>query len=258
MPMIWSRGEWYEDEDFVLSVYDRGLLHGLGAFETMLALDGVIQHFEKHRKRLQRAVECIGLCVVDAYDFLQIAHELCEKNSCASGRARLRLTVTAGEGALSEKGPGAGAAVWMTASPLTTTASTSKVVTLPWTLNERSALAGLKTSSYAQNVIGLQWARAQGADEGIFFNSRDELCEACTANVFVRLDGEWHTPPLESGCLPGVMREVVLERDPRIQESVITREQLAGAEEIFLTSAIRGFVPVTSCDGRCLLISKMD
>jgi branched-subunit amino acid aminotransferase/4-amino-4-deoxychorismate lyase len=258
MPMIWSRGEWYEDEDFVLSVYDRGLLHGLGAFETMLALDGVIQYGGKHLRRLQGAIERMGLCDVSAYDFLQIGRELCEKNQCASGRARLRLTVTAGEGSLSEKGPGAGATVWMTATPLAATVSTLKVVTLPWTRNERSALAGMKTSSYAENLLGLQWARAQGADEGIFFNTRDELCEACTANVFVRLDGLWHTPKLDSGCLPGVMREVILERDASIRESVITLDQVARAEEMFLTSAIRGVIPVSCCDGSNLLIRKMD
>jgi branched-subunit amino acid aminotransferase/4-amino-4-deoxychorismate lyase len=250
MPMIWSRGEWGEEKHFCVSALDRGVLHGLAAFETMLATDGVIQHLEKHRRRLLHAVECMGLCDVSGYDFLQIGQELCEKNSCVSGRARLRLTVTAGEGALSEKGPGAGATVWMTASPLAPAAATCKVVTLPWTRNERGALAGMKTSSYAENVLGLQWARAQGADEGIFFNTHDELCEACTANVFVRLDGTWHTPSLASGCLPGVMREVLLENDPSIQESVITREQFASAEEMYLTSAIRGVVPVASCDGR--------
>jgi len=258
MPMVWCEGEWFMDADFAVSARDRGLLHGVGAFETMLAVDGVIHYGEKHLRRLKGAIERMGLCDVSAYDFWQIGGELCEKNHCASGRARLRLTVTAGEGALSEKGPGAGATVWMTATPLAATASTATVVTLPWTRNERSALAGMKTSSYAENVLGLQWARAQRADEGIFFNTRDELCEACTANVFVRLDGVWHTPPLESGCLPGVMREVILERDARIRESVITRDQVARAEEMFLTSAIRGLVPVSCCDGSNLLIRKMD
>jgi branched-subunit amino acid aminotransferase/4-amino-4-deoxychorismate lyase len=255
MAMLWSMGEWCEETNFAVSSRDRGLLHGLGVFETMLAVDGVIQYGEKHLRRLKGAIARMGLCDVSAYDFLQIGRALCEKNHCARGRARLRLTVTAGEGALSEKGPGAGATVWMTAAPLAATASTATVVTLPWTRNERSALAGMKTSSYAENVLGLQWARAQGADEGFFFNTREELCEACTANVFVRLDGVWHTPPLESGCLPGVMREVILERDASIRESVITRDQVARAEEMFLTSAIRGVIPVSCCDGKRLSLA---
>ena len=248
--MIWSKGEWVEEMLFCLSSSDRGLLHGMGAFETMLAIDGVIQHRVKHVRRLQGAIERMGLCDVSGYDFSEIARDLCEKNSCASGRARLRLTVTAGEGTLAQQAPGDGAMVWMTAQALAATAPTCTVVTLPWTRNERSALAGLKTTSYAENLVALQWARAQGADEGLFFNTRDELCEACNANVFVRIEGVWHTPALASGCLPGVMREVILESDRVIHESIITREQFARAEEMFLTSAIRGVVPVSSCDGR--------
>lgn len=256
--MIWSRGEWVEEKHFCVSAMDRGVLHGLGAFETMLAIDGVIQHREKHVRRLLGAIERMGLCDVSGYDFSEIARDLCEKNSCASGRARLRLTVTAGEGTLAQQAPGDGALVWLTAQALAPAAPTCKVVTLPWTRNERSALAGLKTTSYAENLVALQWARAQGADEGIFFNTRDELCEACTANVFVRIEGVWHTPALASGCLPGVMREVILESDRVIHESIITREQLAKAEVMFLTSAIRGVVPVSCFNGKNFLIKKMD
>jgi len=250
-------GEWCEETDFAVSSRDRALLHGLAAFETMLAIDGVIQHEARHRRRMARTVDALGLADVSGLDWERVAAELCEKNGLGRGRARLRLTVTAGEGALAEPGPGAGAMVWMTAQPLAEMASSCRIVTLPWVRNERSALVGMKTTSYAENLLGLQWARARGAEEGIFFNTRDELCEACTANVFVKIDGVWRTPSLASGCLPGVMREVILERDANIKESVITREQFARAEEMFLTSAIRGMVPVYSCDER-VLIRKMD
>ena len=124
------------------------------------------------------------------------------------------------------------------------------VVTLPFTRNEKSALKGLKSCSYAENLVALRWARERGAGEGIFFNNRGELCEACTANVFVKIDGQWHTPTLDSGCLPGVMRQMVLENDPSIRESHISREDFARAESMFLTSAIRGIVFVSSCDGK--------
>jgi hypothetical protein len=146
MPMIWSRGEWVEEKHFCVSAMDRGVLHGLGAFETMLAIDGVIQHREKHLRRLQGAIERMGLCDISSYDFSEIGRELCEKNFCASGRARLRLTVTAGEGSLAHTTPGDGAMVGLTAQALAATAPTCKVVTLPWTRNERSSLAGLKIS----------------------------------------------------------------------------------------------------------------
>jgi len=252
MAMLWSMGEWCEETDFTVSSRDRALLHGLAAFETMLAIDGVIQHEARHRRRMARTVDALGLADVSGLDWERMAAELCEKNGLGRGRARLRLTVTSGEGALAEPGPGAGAMVWMTAQPLAEMASSCRIVTLPWVRNERSALVGMKTTSYAENLLGLQWARARGAEEGIFFNTRDELCEACTANVFVKIDGVWHTPSLASGCLPGVMREVILERDASIKESVITRAEWDVAEEIFLTSAIRGKVRVVQRDERML------
>ena len=85
------------------------------------------------------------------------------------------------------------------------------VVTVPWVRNERAATAGLKTTSYVDYVIALARAKEQGALEAIFGNTRGELCEATGSNVFVVLDSVVHTPPLDSGCLAGITRELVLE-----------------------------------------------
>lgn len=244
MPVMWSDGKWIDASEGFVAMHDRGVLHGLGAFETMLAIDGTLQHGELHLRRLKNGIDRMGLRRdLEAIDVGALAREICEKNSLTSGKVRVRLTVTAGEGALEDSRPGSTASAWLTAAPISGEVAAMTVVILPFTRNENSALSGLKTTSYAENLIALRWARERGADEGIFFNNRGELCEACTANVFVKIDGHWLTPRLDSGCLPGVMRELVLERDPGIREAVITREQFARAEEMFLTSAIRGVVP---------------
>ncbi|MFM2170163.1 MAG: hypothetical protein RI957_392 [Verrucomicrobiota bacterium] len=228
---------------------DRGVLHGMGAFETMLAIDGGLQHAERHERRLRESIERLGLrSDLREWDLCELAHELCCKNNLHKGKSRLRLTVTSGEGGLHDARPGDTASMWLTAQALPQMPAETAVVTLPFTRNEQSALKGLKCSSYAENLVALRWASERGAGEGIFFNNRGHLCEACMANVFVKIDGQWLTPSLDSGCLPGVMREIVLESDASIQESVITRAEFARAEEMFLTSAIRGVVPVTSCD----------
>ena len=85
------------------------------------------------------------------------------------------------------------------------------VVTVPWVRNERAATAGLKTTSYAENVIALAHAKERGALEAVFGNTRGELCEATGSNVFVVVDGVLRTPPLDSGCLAGITRELLLE-----------------------------------------------
>jgi branched-subunit amino acid aminotransferase/4-amino-4-deoxychorismate lyase len=125
------------------------------------------------------------------------------------------------------------------------------LVTADFPRNERSPLSGIKCASYAENLIALDQARRAGADEALFFNTRGELCEAATANVFLVRDGNVLTPPLSSGCLPGTMRARVMARIA-VKEQPLTAADLAAAEEVFVTSATRGVVPVVKWDGRVL------
>src|SRR5690606_36162816 len=88
---------------------------------------------------------------------------------------------------------------------------TTAVVTVPWTRNERGALTGLKTTSYAENVRALAYAAERGCSEAIFGNTVGDLCEGTGSNIFVVVDGRLLTPPLSSGCLAGITRALVLE-----------------------------------------------
>ncbi len=130
------------------------------------------------------------------------------------------------------------------------------VVSAPWVRNERAATAGLKTTSYAENVIALAHAKERGALEAVFGNTRGELCEATGSNVFVVVDGVLRTPPLDSGCLAGITRELLLEwcRDAGIEvvEEALPLDVLAHADEVFLTSSIKDVFPVSAVDGRVL------
>ncbi|MDQ3148169.1 MAG: aminotransferase class IV, partial [Actinomycetota bacterium] len=121
----------------------------------------------------------------------------------------------------------------------------------PWARNERSAVAGLKTTSYAENVVALAWAQARGADEAVLANTGGSLCEGTGTNVFVAVGGRLVTPPLASGCLAGVTRALVLERSAA-EEADLPLDALAGAEEAFLTSSTREVQPVATVDGQPL------
>jgi branched-chain amino acid aminotransferase len=127
---------------------------------------------------------------------------------------------------------------------------------VPWVRNERAATAGLKTTSYADNVIALARAKQQGAAEAILANTRGELCEATGSNVFVVVDGVVRTPPLDSGCLAGITRELLLEwcaaDGVEVVEQPLPLEVLAAAHELFITSSIKDVFPVSSVDGRAL------
>lgn len=123
------------------------------------------------------------------------------------------------------------------------------MITVPWTRNERGALAGLKTTSYAENVVALARAHAQGASEALFGNTVGQLCEGTGSNVFVVLDGQLHTPPVASGCLAGITRALAVEWCGAL-ETELHLDVLGHAEEIFLTSTLRDVQAVHRVDGR--------
>jgi branched-chain amino acid aminotransferase len=121
---------------------------------------------------------------------------------------------------------------------------------VPWPRNERSALAGVKTTSYAENVVALAEARSRGGSEAVFANTAGHLCEGSGTNVFLVLDGVLCTPPLSSGCLAGVSRAIIIELlGIPVEERDVPVSALADAEEAFLTSATRYVQPIRSVDG---------
>jgi branched-subunit amino acid aminotransferase/4-amino-4-deoxychorismate lyase len=243
MTQLWCNGQWLDFLDFPSSPMDRGTMHGLGLFETLLALDGVPVFADRHLARLQQACARLGWSL-PIPDFRETAAELLARNDLTAGRARIRLAVTGGSGPVHDLTSGSDRLVWMTAlhagdAPESLTACRS-----PWPRNERSPLAGMKCASYAENLVALDQARRQGFDETIFANTAGHLCEAATANVFVAIGGTLLTPPLASGCLPGITREVVIElaKDLGVpcEEVVLLPKDLTRAEEVFLTSSLRG------------------
>jgi branched-chain amino acid aminotransferase len=125
------------------------------------------------------------------------------------------------------------------------------VITVPWTRNERSAVVGIKTTSYAENVRALAAARDRGASEALFANTLGHLCEGTGSNVFVVVDGQPITPPLTTGCLAGVTRALVLESSHVVEQDV-PFEVLQSADEVFLTSTGRDVQPVHQIDDRRL------
>ncbi len=122
------------------------------------------------------------------------------------------------------------------------------VAIFPWPRNEGGALAGVKTTSYAENVVALSYARQQGAAEAIFANLAGNLCEGSGTNVFVVAGGRLVTPPLSAGCLAGVTRGLVIEWAGAVEED-LPLSALAGAGEAFLTGTSRDVQPIRSVDG---------
>ena len=244
----WVNGTVVQEAEALVSVYDHGLTVGDGVFETTKVVDGVPFALTRHLDRLVTSARGLGLPGPDL-DLVRHAVDETLTENDTSVPLRLRITYTAGISPLgSDRGDGAPTLV-VAVAPMRQWPPSSAVAVVPWTRNERSATAGLKTTSYAENVVALAHARAAGAAEALFANTRGDLCEGTGSNVFLVLGGEVVTPPLSAGCLAGVTRALVLEWTDAVERDVPMAD-LARAEEVFLTSSTRDVHPVSSVDGR--------
>ncbi|WKX73410.1 aminotransferase class IV [Streptomyces sp. XD-27] len=246
---IWLDGALRDVADARVSVLDHGMTVGDGVFETLKAEHGRAFAVTRHLERLARSARGLGLPEPDLDEVRRACAVVLEANPMPFGR--LRITYTGGLSPLgSDRGTtGPTLAVALGACPRRP--DTTAVITVPWTRNERGALAGLKTTSYAENVVALARAHEQGASEALFANTVGQLCEGTGSNVFVVLDGELHTPPVASGCLAGITRALVVQW-VGAKETDLPLEALDRAEEVFLTSTLRDVQAVARLDGRSL------
>lgn len=245
--MIWVNGHLVDDGAAAVSVLDHGLTVGDGVFETVKSVDGRPFALTRHLDRLTRSARGLGLPDPDHDAVREACAAVLAANPMPLGR--LRITFTGGTSPLgSERGDEAPSLVVAvgTAKPRP---DATAVVTVPWRRNEHSAVAGLKTTSYAENVVALAAAHRAGASEALFANTAGRLCEGTGSNVFAVVGGRLVTPRLASGCLAGITRQLVVDWSGA-EEADLPFDTLLHAEELFLTSTLRDVQAVTRVDGR--------
>ena len=252
--VLWLDGQLVPADEAGVSPFDHGLLVGDGVFETLRVYDGVPFAWTRHHRRLVRSAAGLGLTAPSSRELRAAVDDVLDANGVTEGR--VRLTITGGPSPLgSERGDGPPTVIVMSA-PAAPWPATVDVVIVPWSRNERGAVAGLKTTSYAENVRALGYARERDAGEAIFLNTRGEVCEATGSNVFVIRDGVVLTPPADAGCLLGVTRALVLElcaeHGMPSEEAALGPSALADADEAFLTSSTREVQSIGRVDGRAL------
>jgi branched-chain amino acid aminotransferase len=247
---VWLDGRMVAADAAAVSVLDHGLTVGDGVFETVKVVEGRPFALSRHLTRLAASARGLGLPEPDLDRVRAGVDEvLAAAGDGEAGLARLRITLTGGPSPLGSARGDAPPTTVVALAPLAPWDPTTAVVTVPWTRNERSAVAGLKTTSYAENVVALAHAQARGASEALFLNTRGEVCEGTGSNVFAVIGGRLLTPPLTSGCLAGVTRALVLEWCGG-EEVDLSPQELAGADEVFLASTTRDVQPVHALDGR--------
>ncbi|WP_031078344.1 aminotransferase class IV [Streptomyces sp. NRRL S-118] len=246
---LWVDGGLRDADTARVSVLDHGLTVGDGVFETLKAEDGRLFALEPHLDRLTRSARGLGLPDPDLDEVRRACDAVLEANPMPLGR--LRITYTGGVSPLGSDRGDAGPTLVVALGETTRRPDTTAVITVPWTRNERGALTGLKTTSYAENVVALAEAHRQGASEALFANTVGQLCEGTGSNVFVVVDGQLLTPPVASGCLAGITRALTVEWTGA-READLPMDVLETADEVFLTSTLRDVQAVHRVDGRDL------
>jgi branched-chain amino acid aminotransferase len=244
----WVNGRLLDDPKApAVAVSDHGFTVGDGVFEAMKVVDGRPFAMTRHLDRLAWSAAGLGLPAVDPDVVRRAVAEVLEGADLPLGR--LRVTYTGGVAPLGSGRGDSPPTLVVVVDTLRSSAPTASLVTVPWPRNERGAIAGLKTTSYAENVVALAYAHERGGSEALFTNLAGHVCEGTGSNIFYVVDGELRTPSLESGCLAGISRALLLEwyGGREVDEPVTV---LAEADEMFLVSTTRDVQGVAHLDDR--------
>ncbi len=236
-----------------LSAGQVGLLNGWGVFSTLRVAEGVIFAYERHWDRMRR--DAAKVHVPFPGDAAQLRSELLrliEANS--AWNATLRVVVVRNRGGMFE-GPDQERDFDVVAftKDLNPWGSSVRLAMKPHARHAQNEFSGCKILSWSDNLTWYEQAQQRGFDEVVLLNERGEVCECTSANIFAATEGEVWTPPLDSGCLPGVTRELLLDvvRVPKIRvvERTLTPADLERADQVFITSTTRDLLPVVSVEG---------
>ncbi|HUI56170.1 MAG TPA: aminotransferase class IV [Bryobacteraceae bacterium] len=243
-----------EVSDPALAPGQVGLLAGWGVFSTLRVKDGVLFAWERHWARITRDAAAMHVVIPgDPEKVRRRLLELVEANQALN--ATLRLVIVRNTGGM-WAGPSSG----RDSDVIALTADSKdwgESVRLACVPNARHAacqFAGTKILSWAMNLTWVEAAQQRGLDEALLLNEHGQVSECTSANIFAANGGQVWTPPLSSGCLPGITREVLLGEVhvPGIQiaERDLLPADLESADEVFITSTTRDLLPVHEIEGK--------
>ena len=248
-------GRFFADDEPVLSKADRSYRYGDGLFETMKLINGYILLEDHHFERLFSGLGVLKFHIPVLFTKQKIEKEIKElskKNECERS-ARIRLSISRGNGGLYDFDNKFSYLIecW----PLEQKGFNENGLTIGIFPDARKSIdvfSNLKSANYLAYVMAAIWAKENKLNDALILNQHDRICDSTIANIFWVKDNNIFTPPLNEGCVAGVMRKKILElgsgnSDYLVQECVLTQEILLQADEVFLTNAIAGIRWVKEC-----------
>jgi branched-chain amino acid aminotransferase len=259
---IYIDGQYYDEANAKISVFDHGLLYGDGIFEGIRAYNGRVFRLKEHIDRLFYSAKAILLPVPLSHaEMSRAVVETCRENEVRDGY--VRLVVTRGIGTLGLnpnrcKNP----SVIIIAGkiqlyPPEFYEKGLEIITVPTVRNLHSALnPAIKSLNYLNNILAKIEANNSGCEEAIMLNAEGFVAECTGDNIFILKENHLQTPPLMAGALYGITRQVVLdlaqEAGLKVSETNLTRYDVFNADECFLTGTGAELVPVVKVDGRVI------
>jgi branched-subunit amino acid aminotransferase/4-amino-4-deoxychorismate lyase len=262
--LVWLNGEFVEREAARVSIFDAGFQHGVGLFETMQAQHGRVFRVLDHLERLRASAAALLLTErLHVRPLAEAVHRTIDRNGL--GAARVRLTITGGNLAqLPQTGAGpVDPTIIIVAQPPTAYppeffAEGVVAMIADGRVNPFDPMGGHKTLNYWPRIRALQTAAARGAGEALWFSVSNHLASGSVSNVFLAKDGGLLTPyargeeeagAIAAPVLPGITRRTVIalaeSEGVRTERRMLAIDDLLGADEVFLTNASWGVLPVT-------------
>jgi branched-subunit amino acid aminotransferase/4-amino-4-deoxychorismate lyase len=230
----------HPEGEFTLSPIAHPWLRGDGIFETIKSEKGSLFFLDRHLTRLLESARGL-LFAAPAENFLREKIDELILRTSGIDRGRFRVTLFSnGEFLLSHEN-----------APLRTTPQKLKVSST--VRYSQSALSGRKSLSYGEGSFGLRLAEKEGFDDLLYLNERNEVVETGLANILIEKKGKFATPEINSGCLPGIVRGVLLDWFKEVKETDITIADIKEATGLYVLSSMREIDLVTELchsDGR--------
>jgi branched-chain amino acid aminotransferase len=250
---IFHKGRLLPIEQARLSPGQEGIINGWGLFTTLRAIDGQPFAFERHWRRLKRDSERTHVPLpFEEQTVLGQVIELLAANQAREGAVRIYV-IWNRTGIWHSDEPFSEVDMIITTAPPSQYPDVAKLDLREHGRHAASPLAGVKVTSWLNSVWCASEAKKRGYDEVVLLNERGEVAECTAANIFCVSAGQVLTPPLSSGCLAGITREVLLEIAPSagvpMREAVLRPQDLYAADEAFISSTNRALLPVGEIAG---------
>jgi branched-chain amino acid aminotransferase len=264
MKMIYVNGKITEAQHAVISVFDRGLVLGDGLFETVRSRRGVPEFFSEHYERLLKGARDLMIEVpLSETEMRRVILELCQQSEIEDAVTRIILTRGQYEGTLSIN-PQIAPTLIITVGPVPVQnrvlALEGVDIALTSISKGGSQLGTLKTTNYLPNIMAKAQSDAQNCHDAMLLGEKGNLAEITTASFFCYLEGKILTPYINNEILPGITRKKTIEAMEvlgiRFGEAELFPDSIPKMEWAFMTSSVRGLIPIRSLNGVCFPIRQ--